>query len=648
MNDSFDHRTPDALTSVETLRRRLGRSIRVLHIGNIANNAYNNAVIQRQYGIEADVACYDYYHVAGCPEWEDGAAGIGLDPFLPNWWATHLGGFKRPLWFAQAPQIHCVAYLDAYRSGDPARIVEAALLLETVYARLIATTAAERGGRDVDPRPWRQRVPGLRRWQLVRSILPDASHVAVMRTFAVSLLHTARRQFSKDLWRTRTYESVHSILAMLIWPLVVRAASRDEGRRSWPLALYGALRRVFGRQTIGDAALLAIARTGTAEQRKGARIAPLTIGIRTLNLAMQAIVYWIVAGATGLFGRPHKGETDPVRLSQFVADLDAEAPHSPNAADFLAEARLVVAERTRRFARVLEHYDIVQGYALDAVIPLAAGFPAIAAYEHGTIRDIPFEDSVNRILCRAAYRHAHAVFVTNTDVFPSIGRMGLDPARVHDLPHAFDDRKLRDWRIGHPMVPPKGPTTFFAPTRQHWMNSDRSLAKGNDIYLRGLGELHRRGVDFRLIVVEWGRDVAASKELIAEFGYASRVEWIAPLDKRSLWAAYCTSHAVIDQFTLPALGGVGFEVLALGCRLITAIDAPRLAEFFGAAPPVLNAATVEEFVAAAERVVADPDDRAGIGEASARWIEEYHSARRIVDIQARVYARLLDEAKNRA
>jgi glycosyltransferase involved in cell wall biosynthesis len=648
MSESPEQAAPDALSSAEELRRRLGRPIRVLHIGNIANNAYNNAVIQRQYGIEADVACDDYYHFAGCPEWEDGAAGIGLDPFLPNWWATHLNGFKRPLWFAQAPLIHCVAYLDAYRSGIKGRIADAALLLEAVYARLIVTAAAERGAPAVDPRPWKQRVPGLRRWQIARSISSDASRASVARIFVTSILHKVRRQFSMELWRTRTYNSVHSILAMSIWPMIVSAAGHDGASRSRLMAAYGALRRILGRRPQSEAMLLEQARAATAKRPPNAGIAMLPIIGRVLCLAMQAIAYGVVSAA-GLLGTSRNAMADPARLSGFVADLEAEAPQGAQAAHFLAEARRTVDERTRYFARILGHYDIVQGYALDAVIPLAAGFPAVTAYEHGTIRDIPFENSVNRILCRAAYRQAHGVFVTNTDVFPSIGRMGLDSARVHNLPHAFDDSKLRRWRSQNPLTPPEGPVLCFAPTRQHWANGDRtSFAKGNDIYLRGLGELHRRGVDFRLIAVEWGRDVAASKALIDELGYASRVEWVTPLDKRRLWAAYCTSHVVIDQFTLPALGGVGFEVLALGRRLMTLIDAPRLAEFFGAAPPVLNAATVAEFVAAAERVVADPDDRQGIGAAGARWIEEYHSARRIVDIQARVYARLLDEAKNRA
>ena len=69
----------------------------MLHIGNIANNAYNNAKIQRRIGIEADVCCYDYFHIMGCPEWEDAdfEGDVG-DPFFPDWWAVDLKGLPSP------------------------------------------------------------------------------------------------------------------------------------------------------------------------------------------------------------------------------------------------------------------------------------------------------------------------------------------------------------------------------------------------------------------------------------------------------------------------------------------------------------------------------------------------------------------------
>ena len=46
------------------------KPLRVLHIGNIANNAYLAAVAERVVGIEAFVLSVDYTHVMGSPEWE--------------------------------------------------------------------------------------------------------------------------------------------------------------------------------------------------------------------------------------------------------------------------------------------------------------------------------------------------------------------------------------------------------------------------------------------------------------------------------------------------------------------------------------------------------------------------------------------------
>lgn len=89
---------------------------RVLHIGNIANNAYNNAKILNQAGLDCDVICYDYYHIMGCPEWEDADYAGRIDnDFRPNWSSVDLKGFERPKWFAQGPLSLCVDYLLARR-----------------------------------------------------------------------------------------------------------------------------------------------------------------------------------------------------------------------------------------------------------------------------------------------------------------------------------------------------------------------------------------------------------------------------------------------------------------------------------------------------------------------------------------------------
>jgi hypothetical protein len=92
---------------------------------------------------------------------------------------------------------------------------------------------------------------------------------------------------------------------------------------------------------------------------------------------------------------------------------------------------------------------------------------------------------------------------------------------------------------------------------------------------------------------------------------------------------------------LPALGGVGFETMVLGQRLITSIDREQTALFFGEVPPCLDAKTVEECAARMREVIEDPDDSKGRGEEARKWMVSYHSAERIVALQSKAYRALL-------
>ncbi len=106
---------------LESFWKAHGRRPRILHIGNIANNAYNNAKLLNSAGLECDVLCYDYYHAMGCPEWEDADFdGEITDMFRPDWTEVNLNGFERPRWFAQGPLDLCVEYLIARHEGDSA------------------------------------------------------------------------------------------------------------------------------------------------------------------------------------------------------------------------------------------------------------------------------------------------------------------------------------------------------------------------------------------------------------------------------------------------------------------------------------------------------------------------------------------------
>ena len=111
--------TSDTRQWLNWFQERHGRRPTVLHIGNIGNNAYILARALNAVGVDCDVLAHDYYHVMGCPEWEESDfVGDIQDQFYPAWESVDLRGFRRPPWFAQGPLDSCLQYLHARRTGD--------------------------------------------------------------------------------------------------------------------------------------------------------------------------------------------------------------------------------------------------------------------------------------------------------------------------------------------------------------------------------------------------------------------------------------------------------------------------------------------------------------------------------------------------
>ncbi len=641
---------------VTEINARLGRPLRVLHIGNIANNAYNNARIQRQYGIEADVLCYDYYHVMATPEWEDGGLTTQLNPSLPNWWKSNLRGFRRPNWYVQGPLTLCLEYLDAYCLGQKFRRWNAGIALEQGYIECLRIDAVARGEEWRDPRSLWRRYPALlplaEAWRH-RGSSSVASMIVLARSFSVSIVLCGLRTLSRIA--TVPYlraNLIDEFRRLVLWPVLAAAVSEPPRIRgaSAILVAYRTARRLLRRGERGNLELEAcVAQLVPTETKHPWRASLVRFGSIMLRGIAQVLM--------GAFVAPSHWLANKVWPREQVKSFSERRAEAPGIASVLLSAQnggaaanevlckefeAYIADHCLRFSSVLKHYDVIQGYSIDGIIPLTNRNLAFASYEHGTLRELPFEESLTGLICRVAYSNSPAIFVTNTDVLPSVDRLGLDPDRVHFLPHAFDEQKLMRWRDAHAdLRPPRGEVTFFSPTRQHWRDGNRSLTKGNDVMLRAAGSLWAQGRRFRLVMVEWGEDVDASKRLIDDLGFGEAVRWMPPLGKQDLWHTYCSSHAVLDQFILPALGGVGFETLALGRRIVTHTDQTVLSRFFGAAPPTLPAATVDDVAASLLRVLDDPEDKDGLGEAGCEWVKTYHSARRIVSIQARVYRQLL-------
>ncbi|UGA43210.1 glycosyltransferase [Bradyrhizobium quebecense] len=856
------------LAFLREFQRAHNRPLRVLHIGNIANNAYNNALIQRRFGIEADVICYNYYHVMGCPEWEAASFDGNVDNMFPDWWATELGGWRRPDWFVQGPVLDCLSYLRAKNAGDSAAAAFFWTLLQARYWEMLDGIAAAESrvrppmpehladtisiarefqdfqasraskiapppdqptivlpgatiepesalspisrasskSASPDPQPEQSRslaneypnpeVPS-RLVSTYRALLAKHVFVHLRReaetgvadgaSLAVAIWRSQRRsrglprfgfEFPADVFtipnpdiatpaagegnEDRTFRDLRSStpkgpsrlvstyrslltkyvfahlqreaetgvvarpnLAVAIWRSQRRsrglprfgfefpadvftipnpdiatpaAGESDEDRTSrdsrsptpeGPGRLTSIYRSLLTKYVFAhlrreaEAGVVARPNLAVAIWRSQRR----SRGLPRFGFEFPADVFTIpnpvtatpVASESDVFTIPNLDTVTPTTSNGAAADVGSSVipvvthpdivdrpefryfekygkGEDRNATqraallgdllrqftDYPAEALVLVeafaSTIANEFADVLEHYDIIQGYSIDGFIPFINGLKNYTCYEHGTLRELPFEKTYNGILCSASYKNAAFSFVTNSDVLPSVARLKLKRERTVYLPHAFDDEKISRFRAGLKL--PKRDfkvTTFFSPSRHHWRAAPVSMQKGNDLFLRAAAQVAQTDRDFRIILVEWGVDVHRSKELIQELRIEDMVSWIPSLNKAELRQLYCSSDVVVDQFRIPAIGGVTFEAMALGRRVITNLDETQSAEFFGAAPPCLAADSVESCAARILEVLADPLDGNGCGDAARLWFEKCHSAQRVVALQLAAY-----------
>ena len=315
----------------------------------------------------------------------------------------------------------------------------------------------------------------------------------------------------------------------------------------------------------------------------------------------------------------------------------ARTPHqsAPTARDFSGyRARLQDLEGLFR------HFDVIQAYSTDGAWPLLAKQPYIA-YEHGTLRAIPFENDATGRLAATVFLGADHVFVTNLDCMEAGERLGIPADRFSPLPHAFDEKRLVEFRQNHREIrPPDDRVIFFHPARQDWLLADLSMIKGNDRLIRAFARISRTHPSAQLVMIAWGRDLDATRDLIKSLGVESKIQWLDPMRKQDLWRTYLSSHAVLDQFVLPSFGGITFEALALGCRVITNVDFGAAERFFSKAPPIYSASSETEIYEMLEKIILDRSDLAGVGDAGAEWIKQYHSAEKIVELQLEVLSEI--------
>ena len=271
---------------------------------------------------------------------------------------------------------------------------------------------------------------------------------------------------------------------------------------------------------------------------------------------------------------------------------------------------------------------MIIGYSTDGVWPLLAGKKYIA-YEHGTIRAIPFQDDLQGRICKMVYQKADGAIISNFDNNIAAEKLGLK--NYVCIPHYINEMDVPEelgQRLRNKLMKDyDADFILYNPSRQHWSaQKDGGWEKGNDILIRGFSEFVKKVNPKALCVfTEWGESLKQSKALIAELGIEDRVVWIDPVPHKKMIEYIQASHVVSDQFLLGTFGGIPAKAFMHGRPVLSAFDQKIHQWCFDTMPPFLESSSVQQIKTSLERLYTDADFYTSISEKSIDWYFNQHS-----------------------
>jgi glycosyltransferase involved in cell wall biosynthesis len=156
--------------------------------------------------------------------------------------------------------------------------------------------------------------------------------------------------------------------------------------------------------------------------------------------------------------------------------------------------------------------------------------------------------------------------------------------------------------------------------------------KNNDAFIRAFAELvaKRPLVRSMLLLVEYGPDVEATRQLIAQLGITSHVHWLPKMARRELmWLLSKVSVGVGEFYDLPLTiwGGTGWETLASGKPLLQGFQFAEgeFDDIYGhAPPPMLAVRSTDEILIHLLDMADHPEKRESTGRAAKAWFAEHN------------------------
>lgn len=503
---------------VNEFKQKTGRSPKILHIGNIANNAYLNAKILNKVGIENHVLSHDYYHIMGCPEWEDSNfTGNYQDDFFPKWYKVCLNGFNRPEWFAQGSFKLVVNYLLALNQNKKISLIFYHHILKLFWF--------------------------YQKKQTISKIKHHLSSIYYCMTYLLPYsFYRSLKKILSQLLSKKKYDQVIKLIKKLYFLIKNQFVNNNE-----------------------------------IDANTNAQLSS--------SFSQEDIIH--------LFN-----------IKNNILGISS-------------------------FKKLLNFYDAVIGYGTDGRYPLLSNKFPYFAFEHGTLRAIPFETTIRGRLCALTYQLASSTFITNADNIVAAKRLGLK--RYIFIPHPINEDGCFEIKTNELrkklLAENESNFILFHPSRHHWdQERNPDWEKGNDILIKGFARfVHEVNINALAIFVEWGKRVKESKILIQQLGISSHILWIKPQPNKQLLEYIQASDVLADQFYLGAFGSTLPKALLLGCPCLIYLNEHLHEWCLPEMPPVLNAKEENDVFYHLKRLMFDWQYKKQLAESGKNWYQQYHS-----------------------
>jgi glycosyltransferase involved in cell wall biosynthesis len=304
---------------------------------------------------------------------------------------------------------------------------------------------------------------------------------------------------------------------------------------------------------------------------------------------------------------------------------------------------LLAEDRAFVLAQYMGHWPYIEAAGKYDAVQLSAAALSVAPFlpnptiTFPTGSDLfisPFEENLLGFLIRAAYRSAAHISIAEVNYGEYLDRIGACSRRTY-VPIMIDTvtnqpgdsadvRSAWQKAVG-------GDKFILGVCRQSWE------WKGSDRLIRAFDLFVKRGHEnWRLVLQDWGTDVARSKQLVAELGLRSKVLWQSLCSKPTLRARQRAADLIADQFVMPGYGASVLEAMAAGksVMMVPLTEADR--QHFEELPPLFGHSDANVIGEMLCKII-DEGSLEARNTASLAWLNKHHGPDAVIPKSLSVY-----------